>query len=82
MGAGAGTLATAFILLTHPHEWPVSMKNEYWERAAKFVYDRCGTVAQRTSDGSDFNEYFMGQVQLLKEDKPPVKENLFSSPEG
>ena len=20
-----------FILLTHPHEWPVSMKSEYWE---------------------------------------------------
>ena len=34
-----------FILLTHPHEWPVSMKSEYWERAAKFVYDHCGTEA-------------------------------------
>lgn len=39
-----------FILLTCPHEWPVSMRSEYWERAATFVYDRCGREAQRTSE--------------------------------
>ena len=49
------------------------------ERAAKFVYDRCGTVAQRMSSGfNTMMNILWSQYNYYK----PVMENFSSPPEG
>lgn len=34
----------------NPDEWPLSMKEIYWRKAAYFVSDRCGTQTRTSKE--------------------------------